>query len=77
MLCKKCKEFTNEAEPFPFFPWDHCHHEDEKPKEKCWCEWPHFRRNEDEVSIRDNKGVNAQEWGIKFCPVCGKRMEGK
>ena len=37
----------------------------EKPKEKCWCEWPHLS-----LKLNDLHG----EYEIGYCPVCARRL---
>ncbi len=44
---------------------------------KCWCEYDRGRRNNYNVSVRDDEGYPNPVWTIKFCPVCGKKMEDK
>ena len=73
-LCWKCieawKEIDGICEQFP--PWLHCHHKpEEKPeKPKCWCDAPLHLRSAD-TWIPDN----WYSWKVKFCPVCGKKLE--
>ena len=53
-------------------PSIHCHHEEpeEKPKKKCWCDYPEDSRDV-EVSL------TTMEWQIykpEYCPGCGKKL---
>lgn len=46
-------------------------------KPKCWCEYDRGRRNNYNVSVKNNEGYPDPVWTIKFCPICGKKMEDK
>ncbi len=49
----------------------------EPMKPKCWCDYDKEIRNNYNVSIRAEDGCPNPVWTIKFCPVCGKKMEAK
>jgi hypothetical protein len=64
MLCKECIEWLNTYKDID--PARHCHHE-EKPKEKCFCEYN--QRNHYVYANNIDK-----DWEILFCPVCGRKL---
>jgi hypothetical protein len=73
-LCKECQQqfngIVNKTCNVPLNPWIHCHHDMDKPKEKCWCE------------TKENLEWNHIIWNVEthkhikpiFCPVCGRKL---
>ena len=47
-------------------PWWHCHHKEplEKPKEKCWCRSPNWRKYV----------LSEIKWTAIYCPLCGLKL---
>jgi hypothetical protein len=71
-LCCKCKEKWNHIGWEAMMPFGilHCHHE-EKTKPSCWCDLTSITR-----SVDSWVPGGWQSWRAKFCPVCGKKLEG-
>jgi len=53
--------------------WTRLHQEkpEEESGERCWCEYSILRRNS---WICLESPVDTQQWLIKFCPHCGKKL---
>ncbi len=49
----------------------------EPMKPKCWCEYDHNVRLNYNVSVKGKDGYPNPVWGIKFCPVCRRKVEDK
>ena len=73
-LCDECKKAMRQK-GYVITPADHCHHDEDKdkPKEKCWCEYDSFHRPA--LLPTDYKEKYEQWWRIKYCPVCGRKLE--
>ena len=72
-LCKTCENYWRSNMHLEYDPARHCHHEKEKPKEKCWCEYS-FR---DVMVSAWFAHCPVNQFIIKFCPVCGRKLEEK
>ncbi len=80
MLCEKCVVVVKEAFPYTarLHPWIHCHHEEEKLREKCWCEEAILITLSYQTDVKTTNGsIKYFNKSLTYCPSCKRRVEVK